>query len=389
VIVLTGLIAAFCKAVPLLHLKGRWMQMDLNLVYETEQDLQKTVTLGKLAKRDLWWIVELSLAQCSAPLWHLSPEDCDLEVQTDTSKEGFGVWFQGLLLQGKWDSITDGRHINVLETIAIWHFLAFILPKSLKPRNIFWRIDNTTALAYIKKEGGTISLQVLAEAEKVLVHQMSVRFLPVYILTEENILADAASHFQEIPDWRLHPFVFKAITARWGLPVIDLFANDASKQTKRFYSWNAFDNPEGIDALCQRWDFPLPYTFPPVALLKRVVKKLETSRGIFILISSMWEAQTWLASLLTLKVLEVRRLPFREDLVSDLTMGKPLPILPHLHLVAWRICGGSTPSRTSQATPRISSRQGGALPQKIAMKEPGKPSSDIFDPPMFLSRKLV
>jgi hypothetical protein len=67
--------------------------------------------------------------------------------------------------------------------------------------------------------------------------------------------------------------------------VIDLFASDASKQTKRFYSWNAFDNPEGIDALCQRWDFPLAYVFPPVALLKRVVKKLETSRGIFILIS--------------------------------------------------------------------------------------------------------
>jgi hypothetical protein len=46
VMVLTGLIAAFCKAVPLLCLKGRWMQMDLNLVNNMEQDLQKTVTLG-------------------------------------------------------------------------------------------------------------------------------------------------------------------------------------------------------------------------------------------------------------------------------------------------------------------------------------------------------
>jgi hypothetical protein len=139
----------------------------------------------------------------------------------------------------------------------------------------------------------------------VLAHQMSIRILPVYIPTEENILADAASRFQEIPDWRLHPFIFKAITARWGLPVIDLFASDAFKQAKHFFSWNAFDNPEGMDALCQTWEFPLAYTFPPVALLKRVVKKLESSRGIFILISSIWEAQTWLATLLTLKVLEV------------------------------------------------------------------------------------
>jgi hypothetical protein len=278
-----------------------------------------------------------------------------------------------------------------LETIILWHFLAFILQKSSKSRNILWRIDNTTALAYIKKEGGTVSPQVLAEAEKALVvaHQMSVRSFPVYIPTEENILADAASRFQEIPDWSLHPNVFQAITARWGFPMIDLFASNASKQTKRFYSWNVFDNPERVDALSQRWDFPRAYAFPPVALLKRVVKKKETLRGTFILISPLWEAQMWLALLLTLKVLEVRRLPFLEDLVTDLTMGKPPLILHNLRLDAWRICGGSTLSRTSQATPRISSRQGGAQPQRIDTTEPGKSLRDFFIPPKFHWIKLV
>jgi hypothetical protein len=84
--------------------------------------------------------------------------------------------------------------------------------------------------------------------------------------------------------------------------VIDLFASNAYKQTKLFYSWNTFDNPEGVNALSQRWDFPLMFPFPPIALLKRVVKKLEMLRGTFILVSSLWEAQTWLASLLKLKV---------------------------------------------------------------------------------------
>jgi hypothetical protein len=71
------------------------------------------------------------------------------------------------------------------------------------------------------------------EAEKALVlaHQMSICFVPVYIPTGENILADAASRFQEIPDWHLYPFVFQAIAARWGLPMINLFASNASKQT--------------------------------------------------------------------------------------------------------------------------------------------------------------
>jgi hypothetical protein len=53
------------------------------------------------------------------------------------------------------------------------------------PGNILWSVDNTTTLAYVKKEGGTCSLQVLVEAEKVLVkgHQMSVCILLVFIPT--------------------------------------------------------------------------------------------------------------------------------------------------------------------------------------------------------------
>jgi hypothetical protein len=104
-----------------------------------------------------------------------------------------------------------------------------------------------------------------------------------------------------------------------------------------------------------------------------VVEKLETSRGTFVLVSPLWEAQTWLASLLALKVLEVCRLPFLEDLVTDLTTGKPPLILHNLLLVAWRISGGSSPSGTSQASPKISSRQGDANPQRIDATEPGYP----------------
>jgi hypothetical protein len=65
----------------------------------------------------------------------------------------------------------------------------------------------------------------------IVVAQMSVCLLSVYIPMGENILADATSRFQKIPGWHLHPFVFQAIAARWGLPKIDLFASNASKQT--------------------------------------------------------------------------------------------------------------------------------------------------------------
>jgi hypothetical protein len=87
----------------------------------------------------------------------------------DASNLGYCIWFKGFLHQGLWDSTTARLHINVLETTASWHFLVYILPKLSKQCNILWRVDNTKALAYVKKEGGTCSPQVLVEAEKALV----------------------------------------------------------------------------------------------------------------------------------------------------------------------------------------------------------------------------
>jgi hypothetical protein len=102
ILVLTGLIAAFFKAVLLLRLKGRWLQISLNSVYSSELDLQiqKTVILSPQERRDLNWIISLTPHQCFTPFWNLSPEDCNLEVQTGASKIGHGIWFQGSLHQG-------------------------------------------------------------------------------------------------------------------------------------------------------------------------------------------------------------------------------------------------------------------------------------------------
>jgi hypothetical protein len=43
-------------------------------------------------------------------------------------------------------------------------------------------------------------------------------------------------------------------------------------------SCRAADNPEAIDAISMRWDFKVASLFPPIPLLKRVMRKLELSR---------------------------------------------------------------------------------------------------------------
>jgi hypothetical protein len=103
VMVLTGLVAAFHKAVPLLRLKGSFIQLSLNSSYSSAADLLKTVVLLPEARCDLLWMTRLQLADCHGPLWPLMAEDCAIEVQTDASGRGYGVWFQGRL-SGEWDN---------------------------------------------------------------------------------------------------------------------------------------------------------------------------------------------------------------------------------------------------------------------------------------------
>jgi hypothetical protein len=112
VMVLMGLVAAFHKAVPLLRLKGRFIQVSLNLIYFSERDLRKKVTLLPEARRDLLWMTQLQISHCHGHLWPLTPEDCAIEVQMDASDQGFGIWFRGHLHSGRWDIIDIRRHIN-------------------------------------------------------------------------------------------------------------------------------------------------------------------------------------------------------------------------------------------------------------------------------------
>jgi hypothetical protein len=111
VMVLTRLVAAFHKVVPLLRLKGRFVQLSLNS-YSSVEDLRRTVTLLPEARRDLLWMTQLQIADCHGPLWPLTAEDCAIEVQTDASDLGFGIWFEGRLHSRRWDSTDILTHIK-------------------------------------------------------------------------------------------------------------------------------------------------------------------------------------------------------------------------------------------------------------------------------------
>jgi hypothetical protein len=80
VMVLTGLVAAFHKAVPLLRLKSRYIQLSLNSTYSLVEDLLGTVTFLQEARRDLRWILQLQLSDCRGHMWPLTEHHWNPQV---------------------------------------------------------------------------------------------------------------------------------------------------------------------------------------------------------------------------------------------------------------------------------------------------------------------
>lgn len=384
---LLGLMTAAIPAVPLIRLHCRQIQLCLNSIYKTSSDLLRPLLLSEGAKSELSWILSLSLEDCQAPIWQKTLEDADLTVATDASNQGWGIYFLGRMESGSW-GVNVQAHINVKEIMALKIFLLDFLPSvSFPVETLVWETDSTTALSYIRKQGGTHSTPLLTLASEILLlaERLQIQIIPIYIPSVENLHADFASRFKSLPDLHLLPAVFRKMCLLWGLPQIDLFASTASAQLPRFVAWGESQDAEAFDALTLHWKFQLAYLFPPLPLIPRVVVKLRKSIGSFILVTPFWPAQTWFPDLLHLPLQEVRRLPLLPDLVVDLQTGLPPPLLKSLHLVAWLISGSPTDSKMWMKRHSASCRQDGEVHLMTDTRELGPLSSDFCVPEDFKS----
>ena len=78
----------------------------------------------------------------------------------------------------------------------------------------------------------------------------------------------------------------------------------------------------GMDAFLQEWDGLQAYAFPPFALIRHVLNKLHSCKGILLtLIAPFWPQKEWFLELLSLSVATPVPLPSQRDLLRQ----------PHFH----------------------------------------------------------
>ena len=113
--------------------------------------------------------------------------------------------------------------------------------------------DNSTVVAYVNKQSGTVSCslcslasQLLRWSESLDVH-LSARYLP----GQSDVLADLLSLRDQVigTEWSLHPQVARDLLHRWGSPSIDPFATSFNASKLPLYC-SLVPDPQAVFEVC-------------------------------------------------------------------------------------------------------------------------------------------
>ena len=176
--------------------------------------------LPREVRRDLsWWMVRDHLLM-GVRFGTPAP---DLHLYSDASCSGWGAH----LLDQHVSDQEKLLHINLLEMKALFLGLQAFRDDVIG-HHVTAMCDNSTVVAYVNKQGGTVSRALCLLASRLLrwtesfdIH-LDARYLPGHA----NILADVLSRRGQVvgTEWSLHPQVARALLRVWGNPSIDLFA---------------------------------------------------------------------------------------------------------------------------------------------------------------------
>ena len=206
---LVGVLSSLAHLVPGGRLRMRSLQLCLHLSWD-RQDLEAPVYASMECLRDLQWWLLLPCLSLGVSLCQVSP---DLHFWSDASDVGWGAHLDRQIASGLWDTHQAALSINARELLAVQLGL-HQFRSSLQGRTVAVFCDNTTAVAYFRKEGGTRSPLLNTLAQEILrwTESLSIRLAPQFLPGSNNVLADALSRPHQLPpsEWSLNLTVFQS-----------------------------------------------------------------------------------------------------------------------------------------------------------------------------------
>ena len=258
------------------------------------------------------WRLELGVS-----LDQVSPQ---LDLWSDASDMGWGAHLGDDLASGLWAPADLEISINARELLAIEIALEFFA-QLLQNSSVAVFADNSTAIAYLRIQGGTRSPLLNAIAQRILcwAESLQVTLAPQFIMGRHNVLADSLSRPNQVlgSEWTLKTEVFQELRKRWPVTV-DLFATSLNRQCSIYFSPFCDPNTFATDALLQNWNGWQAYAFPPWSLIPAVLKKLRSlSGGLLTIVAPYWPQRPRFPGLMDLVVDGPVALPLSRDLLRQ------------------------------------------------------------------------
>jgi hypothetical protein len=178
---------------------------------------------------------------------------------TDTSNFGWGAHVNevDLTTKGMWSQEECKMSINILELKAVLRGVKHFLNR-LENQRVSLFSENSTVVAYIRKQGGTHSPVLCRMTWELLqfCRHENIVLVPRHIPGKNNILADALSRSNKLVsmEWTLHIDVVQAVRDLWGSPTIDLFTTKLNNCLPQYMS--PWPDPEAltVNAMAVSWD---------------------------------------------------------------------------------------------------------------------------------------
>lgn len=331
-----GTSVSCCPAIPYGWLYTKLFEREKYKALVKSNDNFDSVMLlsSRLSEDFMWWKQHIRGENS------LKPFRFKLEIFSDASSTGWGIFFKGQRSHGFWSPEEKSHHINYLELLAAFFGLE-CYAEVFSNSDILCRIDNTTAIACINRMGSTQypKLNNITRDIWQWCAKRNIFIFASYIKSSDNKEADKESRSVNYENkFQLSQDVFTSIVNTFGQPDIDLFASRINKKCRKFVSW--FSDPvcSAVDAFTIDWSKLNFYAFPPFSLMLKVLQKISSDKAEGIVVAPYWITQPWYPLFTSLLVQEPIFFTPRKDLLF-FPDRSPHPLCGQITLVAGHLSG--------------------------------------------------
>jgi hypothetical protein len=289
---LIGFMVSCTPGVEFAELFCKLLEIEKSEALKNEKgNFEAVMKLSDIALGDVqWWLNNAILSKR-----HINHGPIALELATDASQQGWGASLGDSVTGGRWSPSESILHINVLELKAVLLGLQSLC-KEEKDCHIKILSDNTTAVAYLRKMGGTRSPPCNNITREIWMWCIAkgIWLTPAHIPGVDNVEADRASRaFNDKTEWQLDKSMFTQLVAIFGKPDIDMFASRLNYQLKPYVSWGPDPEAVATDDFTLNWDNKFIYVFPPFSIIPRILQKIEEDQARTLMIVALWPTQSW------------------------------------------------------------------------------------------------